>query len=209
MDNLIRHDEAKYKPDNSTTQRKMTQIDDFSLQEIATARDLLEREVRKTAPDGVVEAHAEVWDTCRSDVMFLPTKKKFGLLSQASKKDRLKAIKQEFELTRQHISRETKKAQKIAKKLNIFLGGYNLRVKKSSEKLGHLDDECKRNARDARCFAELLTQEDAALPTRVKIITAEVQAEAEKESAAQTKFAKLAREKETLMEQLKIVNEVI
>jgi len=210
MDTLIRNDEVKYPPRGAANQkRKMVEAQDFSYEEMQAARQLLEEEVQKVIPSDAIEIFENIWNKCTEDVIFLPSQREFGKLSSVSKKDQLTAIKQEFELTRQYLARDSKKAQKLANKLNIMLGGYFMRTQKLGKKIFQDLDEQERSERDGRCFAELMQQEEAALPIRVKSIQSIVETEAAKEAAAQQKFADLSREKEELMAELKIVNEVI
>mmetsp|Transcript_13614 Transcript_13614/g.25976 ORF Transcript_13614/g.25976 Transcript_13614/m.25976 type:complete len:779 (-) Transcript_13614:123-2459(-) len=211
MDKLIRHDEVKHVIQGAPLKhkRRLVEIDDFSLEEIDEARSMIDKETQKTLPEDVLKAYEQIWTECYENILFLPTKKAFGKLSSVSKKDQLTAIKQEFELARQHLARDTKKAQKMTQKLDIMLGGYKMRVLKLSKKIQSDMAQTERQLRDSRCFQELANQESTALPIRVKTIEREVQAETEKEAGAQQKFAKLMQEKESLMAELKIVNEVI
>lgn len=208
MDKLIRHDEAKY-PVAGSQKRRMIKIDDLPLSLMAKAKELVDEETKRLCPEEVLEAFASIRNECSDNIMFLPSEKKYGKLSDVSKANQLKAVKQEFELTRQQLEKETKRAKKMSNKLNIMLGGYQIRVQKLCKKINEFEESCDQQQRDARCFTELMGQEELALPLRVKSVQRDVEKEAEAEAACQAKFARLSREKEQLMTELKIVNEVI
>ena len=211
MDALVRFDEAtqpiaatarKGKTSSKRKAAARTQDANFDLvsaEEMARARALLDAELRRVTPAGSTEAAMDVWADVHEDVMFLPTQKRFSRLSTASKSDKIAALRQEFMLTQQHLARETRRADKASKRLNVTLGGYQMRAQRLVEKIGKATDESDGQARDARCFAELSTQEEQALPLRVKAIQECVEREAEKEAALQARYARLVKEKEQLM----------
>mmetsp|Transcript_19713 Transcript_19713/g.27338 ORF Transcript_19713/g.27338 Transcript_19713/m.27338 type:complete len:794 (+) Transcript_19713:113-2494(+) len=213
MDKLIRNDEAKYPvPGASATakRRKLQDMDELSFEEMQAAYLLLEEEVKRTAPSGLLDDSTfKEMEKCSTNIMFLPSKKVYGKLSDCSKKEKLIALKQEFEIVRQKLAKEAKKAQKTASRLNIILGGYQIRAQKICREVAKTIDNIERSERDGRCFVELMNQEGNALPIRLRNVQTQLDLEENKEAASQQRFAALTREKEELMAELKIVNEVI
>jgi hypothetical protein len=62
---------------------------------------------------------ARAWAAAHEDVTFLPSEKRYGLLSTVSHKDQLQARKQEFSLSREALLKETKQAGKLEKTLTV------------------------------------------------------------------------------------------
>lgn len=78
--------------------------------------------------DAVLEDYAEARDGCVDDLMYLPTRDSYGLVSVASTSDRLAALQYEFEIVKKHMEAETRKAVKMEQKLKVLTQGYQVGI---------------------------------------------------------------------------------
>jgi hypothetical protein len=62
---------------------------------------------------------ARAWAAAHEDVLFLPSEKCYGSLSSVGGKEQLQARRQEFQLSRDLLIKETKKATKLEKTLTV------------------------------------------------------------------------------------------
>jgi pre-mRNA-splicing factor CDC5/CEF1 len=72
------------------------------------ARQLLDTEmnlVKKSMGHGDInlDGYSKVWDECYSQVLFLPSRKRFTRANAASKKDRIESAEQKLEVNRQTL----------------------------------------------------------------------------------------------------------
>lgn len=107
--------------------------DEFSLKEMEEARSLLDKEipfVKKAMGHGelTLEAYTQVWEECYSQVLYVPSSNRFTRASVASRKDKIESYEKQLEVNRFHMSKEAKKAAKLEQKLNITLGGFQVKI---------------------------------------------------------------------------------
>jgi pre-mRNA-splicing factor CDC5/CEF1 len=105
--------------------------DRFSLEEMAVARELVDKEVpqiKKLMGHGELstEAFAQVWEECYAQVLFVPSSNRFTRASVTNRKDKIESFEKRLEINRFHMSVEAKKAAKLEQKLKITLGGYQV-----------------------------------------------------------------------------------
>lgn len=75
-----------------------------------------------------LEAYAQVWQECLSQVLYMPNQGRYTRASLASKKERLESLEKRLEQNRVHMTREAKRAAKMEKKLKVLTGGYQVRT---------------------------------------------------------------------------------
>ena len=74
------------------------------------------------------DAFEQVWSECYSEVLFLPSEKRYTRAAMASKKDRVESAEKRLDINRAHMKREAKTATKLEKKLRVTTGGYRLTI---------------------------------------------------------------------------------
>ena len=103
----------------------------FDDDSIAAARELLAAESAAVAAAAGIEdlatRHAESWLAVRDDIMFVPSKGRYGRVSLHTKKDVVEEAEQEYSRLRAAMTKDFKKGVKLEKKLKLALGGYQVR----------------------------------------------------------------------------------
>lgn len=138
------------------------------------------------------------WNEAHTDYLFLPSKKTFGVLGDVDEKQQLAAMRQEFNLSREHILKEVKAAAKLELKVGLLTGGYRNRaaalIKAMEGSADHLD-KCQQ---ERGCFDMLNGLELQAGPQRVAILSKEVAIVEKKEVDLQTKYRNLVKARDHL-----------
>lgn len=214
---LLRHDAAKYPPEDTLADRKkkgalangtpstlaVPELDSFEEAEILEAAGLVEQEaghVRRAmghedaSLDDFIEARSAIYE----DLVWLPTKGLYGLASVANTSEYLAGLASEHEAQRQHMEADTKRAVKLEQKLKVLVQGYQMRaqslwgaVEASFKEAGELGTELE-------CYRELHRQEQVAAPSRIENLQEEVAKQADKERALQLRYENLLVERENL-----------
>jgi len=196
---------------------KFPLIDDFSDIELQKARELIynetlalekeqkEKEGKMTDEEDSsvllkvpTQTQAEIWEKLEKDLCFLPSQKAYGLISTCSKEAQLQAFEQQFELLREQVVKETKKAQKVENVVQILIGGYTERAKSLRESLQDTFSQYEDNLSDLDCFEMLAKQESVAMPNRIHELQGQVEVHKAKENELQARYAHLRTEKESL-----------
>ena len=73
-----------------------------------------------------LESYTTAAEDCSSQILYLEGQKRYTRATLASKKDRIEAVKKQWETNRVHMAREAKRAAKLEKKLKILTGGYQV-----------------------------------------------------------------------------------
>lgn len=198
MMNLVRFDHIRHplpwvKIPRGTKAPKLTPVTEA---ELTAARELVVDEAKIATESLVASVHSTAWSMAHDDITFLPSRKAPGLLSTASRQEHVTALQQQFELAREAIAEESKRAQKVEQTVGILVGGYQARAKSLNNELQELVFAVQQSSSELACFAALAEQEAAAIPRRVIALKAEVAALQAGEVALQTRFATLTKERD-------------
>lgn len=96
---------------------------------------------------------------------------------------------------RAQMTKEANKVSKVEKKLNITLGGYQVRSKALVKRVTDAFDELAHDQVDYESFARLGASESAAGPRRVSALKEEVEVLERREQRLQERYAELDRER--------------
>lgn len=111
-------------------------VDEFHESELLAAKAVLEKETAVVQNElGGADfpgAHASAWQEMQTEVVFIPSKKAYGRLSLASKKDVISMREQQLEAIRGQLEKDAKKASKLEKKAMKLTMGYQSRVSKTT-----------------------------------------------------------------------------
>jgi pre-mRNA-splicing factor CDC5/CEF1 len=144
----------------------------------------------------------QAWDGANGNLMFLPSKKRYGDVTSVSAASALQAHKQAFSLAREQLGKDLKKAAKSEQRLNIVLGGYHNRVQTLRVGFTETHNTLRKCQQERGCFQLLGDMETTAAPQRVRILEKEVAILESTEDKLQARYVHLTKEREQLLELL-------
>lgn len=165
-------------------------------EDITLARQLLQQEmetVRRGMGHGdlSLEAFSQVWDECYSQVLYLPSQGRYTRANLASKKDRIESLEKRLETNRQFMTKDSKKAAKVEKKLKILLGGYQSRSQGLFKQVQELHEQLEQTYVELVTFENLRQHEVGAIPKRLESLTEDVSRQTEREKELQKRYSDL------------------
>lgn len=87
----------------------------------------------------------------------------------ASSKDRLDSLEKKFQINRQHMTKQAKKAAKLEKKLKLLTGGYQSRAIALSKQISDVHEQCEQSFIEMNTFKCLQEIEGHAIPKRLEV----------------------------------------
>ncbi|KAF9792452.1 pre-mRNA splicing factor component-domain-containing protein [Thelephora terrestris] len=135
------------------------------------------------------------WPSIRSRLVFDARQRRYVDPASLSSDDRIEGYSTSLNESRDLMAREASKIAKAEKKLNVTLGGYQLRSKALTQKVAELFGELQRGHVDCESFSRLRINENAAGPARVESLREEVDKLARREKMLQDRYAELVSER--------------
>lgn len=135
------------------------------------------------------------WPSIRSRLAFDAKNRRYVDPASLSSEDRIEGYSVLLNESRDLMSREANKIAKTEKKLNVTLGGYQMRSKALIQKVTDLFGELRRGHVDYESFSRLRINENAAGPARVESLREEVDRLARREKVLQDRYAELVSER--------------
>jgi len=135
---LIKHEITKMMINDSLTyptknnlptkvSKKNWEYDEFTEEELKIAKSLLQKETQTLIEENEevsFDKYQSTWDRCQEDLIFLPHKNKFNLISSSmSQGDKLQALEYQYDNIEKDIQRQEKKAILGEKKINPLSHG--------------------------------------------------------------------------------------
>lgn len=117
----------------------------------------------------VQESHRAAWEAVEAEIFYVPSKQKYGRLSQFGNKERLESLEQQFATLRTQMAGDSKTAAKMEKKLSVLLTGYAQRALKLRESIVRIHDTLDQTAIETATFEHLRANELKAIPSRVEV----------------------------------------
>eukprot|EP00457_Paulinella_chromatophora_P002007 gb/GEZN01002010.1/.p1 GENE.gb/GEZN01002010.1/~~gb/GEZN01002010.1/.p1 ORF type:complete len:798 (+),score=178.29 gb/GEZN01002010.1/:59-2452(+) len=201
---MLKHDLVAYPlipEDGSKTKKPKKEevfLDQFTPEELKRANELVAEEL----DDGVGVPRGEVvdtfWHEVNEDVLFLPSQKSYGMLSTVEEPEQLEALKQHFNLLKQHAIAQEAKTDKALPRATIPIQGYMLRKRKLAEAMAELNSELSDGETDLLSFQGLQTAENVAIPNRLMELQRLVQTNSKKESELQERYSQLIEQRKAL-----------
>lgn len=149
------------------------------------------------------------WPSIRSRLAFDPKKRRYVDPVSLSPEDRIEGYSALLNESRDLMAREASKIAKTEKKLNVTLGGYQMRSKALIQKVTDLFGELQRGHVDYESFSRLKINENIAGPSRVESLREEVERLARREKVLQDRYAELASERRDAEERIVMQEERI
>jgi pre-mRNA-splicing factor CDC5/CEF1 len=142
------------------------------------------------------------WPSIRSRLAFDAKKRRYVDPASLSSEDRIEGYSALLNESRDLMAREANKISKSEKKLNVTLGGYQMRSKVLIQKVTDLFGELQRGQMDYESFSRLRVNENAAGPARVESLREEVDRLARREKVLQDRYAELVSERRDAEERI-------
>lgn len=176
MLSLMKHDLLAYPLDGSAASQSKppAYIEDYSADELAHARFLLEEEadavrsdrgLDQTTPEEIVAAIARM----QAASVWVPELGSVVRREHATAEQLLSAHKYQLAALKEAIGREVKKAAKAETKAQVLLGGYIVRNGALDTKIADLMKELQRRRHELLPLQKLRAQELVAAPERLKV----------------------------------------
>ena len=142
------------------------------------------------------------WPSIRSRLTFDAKQRRYVDPVSLSPEDRIEGYSALLNEGRDLMAREASKISKAEKKLNVTLGGYQMRSKALVQKVTDLFGELQRGHVDYESFSRLRINENAAGPARVESLKEEVDKLARREKVLQDRYAELVSERRDAEERI-------
>lgn len=142
------------------------------------------------------------WPSIRSRLVFDAKQRRYVDPTSLSPEDRIEGYNVLLNESRELMAREASKVAKAEKKLNVTLGGYQIRSKALVQKMADLFGELQRGQADYESFSRLRINENASGPARVESLKEEVDKLARREKILQDRYAELVSERRDAEERI-------
>jgi len=213
---MLQHDALKYpvkgssgKKGEKKAKRKRgetadnTQLEDLPDELLQSAKLLLELETeevikQRNDPDG--EAFNEAWLACFSEMVYFPERQTFGRLTNASKQDRVSAMKFQFENIKEQLEKDSRKLEKLDAKLKLKTGGYLKRAQTTLEGTEKIYSDLDTACIEVACFKMIHKMEEASLTPRLEELKNDLKEQEATQKVLQAEYKQLAIQKQKLAE---------
>lgn len=165
----------------------------FTPEELSGAQSLLQEELVNVMADHDIpepEECSSAWSNSVKDLIVL-TSQQCGSKSEAKPDEVQMALNQQFDLLRQQMTRDSKKANKLEKRLMTLNTGYEKRANQLIKETQVLFDQYQQAEQQKACFEKLQAQEGIALPKRLTILKEELDLVKKREADLQQRYARL------------------
>lgn len=112
-----------------------------------------------------------------------------------------------LELDRETMAKEASRASKMEKKLNLVLGGFQMRASALTKRVTEAFAELQRTEIDVESFARLHVNESASAPRRVEALKEEVEKLERKERTLQARYQELQEQREEVQLRIAVAEE--
>ncbi|KAG0459861.1 hypothetical protein HPP92_022989 [Vanilla planifolia] len=215
---LLEHDNAKYplqekavkekvkgskQSRNDSLSNHVSEYEEFEEDELLEADSLIKEEMEflrvamgheKESFDDFVKAR----DSCQEDLMFFPARNTYGLASVAGSSEKLASLQNEFEIVKNSMDDEEKKAKKLERKIKVLTQGYEMRAVKLRSQILATFKQIETAATELECFQALRKQEYSAASYRINNLIEEVNKQKQLERTLQHRYGDLMVEEERI-----------
>ncbi|CAO2836853.1 unnamed protein product [Amaranthus hypochondriacus] len=209
---LLEHDNAKYpltekekKKGSKRGANEVPVIEDYEEDELKNAASFIEEEaqylrVAMGHQDVTIDDFIEAHKTSLNDLMYFPSRNAYGLSSVAGTVEKLAALQNEFENVKRKMDDDSKKAQRLEKKIDVLTHGYKMRAEKLKTQTELTFKQMNTSGTELDCFLALQRQEKLAASFRIKGLWEEVQKQKELEKTLQKRYGDLVTELERVQQ---------
>ncbi|KAK9693641.1 CDC5 cell division cycle 5-like protein [Basidiobolus ranarum] len=206
---VLANDQAQfpYGPSNSS---KKVHLEQFTDEELLDAQTLIKNEVDKVlsanqngdslVPD--LEEFDQMWLKTYESYMYAPSLEKYVKTEDIGDGEKIASMSDILEKNRKRMTKEASRAAKIEKKLNVVLGGYQVRSEALVSKLAESYEELDQVAIELSSFRNLNILEKEAIPHRIQSIQNQVSHLTNREAELQRHYANLSVERQDMLERI-------
>ncbi|KAK9137916.1 hypothetical protein Sjap_008510 [Stephania japonica] len=148
--------------------------------------------------NGSVDDFVEAHDACLEDLMYFPTRNAYGLSSVAGNMEKLAALQNEFEMVKNRMDEETKKAVRLEQKIKLLTNGYQTRAGKIWSQIEATNKQIDTAVTELECFQSLQRQEQLAATSRINGLVEEITKQKDLEKNSQQRYGDLVQERERI-----------
>eukprot|EP00656_Telonema_subtile_P006151 TRINITY_DN12824_c0_g1_i1.p1 TRINITY_DN12824_c0_g1~~TRINITY_DN12824_c0_g1_i1.p1 ORF type:complete len:273 (+),score=73.60 TRINITY_DN12824_c0_g1_i1:141-959(+) len=162
-------------------------------EELLGAKNLLQEELVNVMSERSIPEPEEcttAWSESVKDLILLPSQQ-CASKSKAQGDEIQLALNQQFDLLRQQMTKDAKKANKLEKRLMTLNTGYEKRATQLIKETQVLFEQYQQAEQQKACFEKLQAQESIALPKRLTILKEELEIVKKRESDLQQRYARL------------------
>jgi pre-mRNA-splicing factor CDC5/CEF1 len=214
MMTMLKSDEQLYPLDSAapkkSNKRKRVNLEDFSMSLLDQARDLINKEANEsfgsqlaflaseTGQSQLSSAWSKVWE----DTIFLPTKRAYGSYSAAAPSEKFAALQQQFQIVKEQLLDEGKKAKALENKVALLTDGYQNVANKLANQIEEKHASYAESLSELECFRVLESRENRSIPRRSHSLKLEVDALQAKERELQARYSQLINQRDKIYEML-------
>jgi pre-mRNA-splicing factor CDC5/CEF1 len=183
--------------------KKPDELQDFQLDEINAAHELLQAELSQFDGGEFVNLSAlQAGKDEGQNFTFVPTEKRYKEWRLLAKREMLEAAKNIFEMSEKEMQRENKRSQKVEVKLERVLGGHMMKARTSLQKIAALAEERDTLEVETDVFRTLRAREESAVASRVEEVRELVEKEKQRNAKLQARYRDLQLLQKQLEEKL-------
>jgi pre-mRNA-splicing factor CDC5/CEF1 len=135
------------------------------------------------------------WAAIRQELVLDPSTRLWAELGAVPPEQRIAGYNSQLEESREKMAREASKTSKTEKKLNVTLGGYQVRSKALAKRVTDAFAELQQVKTDYESFARLKSHEEITGPGRITTLRDEVERLERREKLLQARYAELEADK--------------
>ena len=135
------------------------------------------------------------WANIRPQLAFDTTQKRWVDADSLTPEARVEGISAQLNECRDMMAKEAQKAAKVEKKLNVTLGGYQVRSRTLVKRIVEGFDDLQKTKIEYESFSHLRNNEAAAGPVRMAALKEEVEKLESRERMLQSRYAELEQER--------------
>jgi len=178
----------------------------YDASELAEAQALLDEETKNiiaTQGEYDRDTFAEAWESSFSDILYIPSSKKFGVRALLTDELKISSLQHAFDNSIAETKKLGKKVQLTEKKAKVILGGY-LKVNGIKEKdIQTLNDRIEQLETELDVYKVLKEKEDIAIVKRLESLKLDVKSQREQEKECQQRYFALTQERDALFDSLR------
>lgn len=152
--------------------------------------------------DMSLHEYNQIWEQCYSQVLYLPSHKRFTRANLASKTEKIDAMKQKLENNRKLMLEKAKMASKLERKANILLAGYQTIAQENQKHLKEMSDSLELADYEMQSLKRIQKQEVLGAVRRVEISDVQVERQRERNKELQQRYAKLMEDKKQFKQKI-------
>ncbi len=164
--------------------------------ELEEARNLLQAELAATPGQIPRSVPIDLLEKYSAQYIFVPESKSFVEVATAIPEQKLTALQGMLQSVQAQIKKETSRATKTEKRLNVYNGGYQAKAAQLRKQIVDLYMELDKAQVELHCFDALRQAEERAVPSRLQEMARLLEDQTQREALLQSRYASLLAARE-------------